>query len=71
METRISTSTTKQIFLPSNELLDLSIIVPTRNESGNVENLLKSLQKAFRMIHSKSYLLMIHPMIPLRLLKIQ
>ena len=47
METTILSSKTNQLFFSSKELLELSIIVPTRNESGNVENLLRSLQEAF------------------------
>jgi glycosyltransferase involved in cell wall biosynthesis len=47
METNIDSSKKIQLFMPPQETLELSVIVPTRNESGNVENLLRSLQKAF------------------------
>lgn len=47
METKIFTSKTKNLQFSSKELLELSIIVPTRNEAGNVENLLQCLQEAF------------------------
>jgi glycosyltransferase involved in cell wall biosynthesis len=47
MDTDIFTSKTKQLFFSSKELIELSVIVPTRNEAGNVENLLRCLQEAF------------------------
>ncbi len=48
METIVSTKGSKQIFFSEHELLELSIIVPTRNEAGNVVPLLNDLQSAFQ-----------------------
>jgi len=47
METIVSISYAKRLNSPAKEFLELSIIIPTRNEAGNVENLLSCLQEAF------------------------
>lgn len=47
MDTQISSNSTLSRLIPFEENLELSIIVPTRNESGNIFKLLESLETAF------------------------